>query len=274
MSTSRKFKIPISRIKEVFFVRESLDEEWVIQLAQLYEGGVELPPIELTKKDELVDGRHRLEALKLLNRTEVDCVLVEETDRLKLIALAFAANVGGAKPPTQDDIKFTIRVLLREGVTRRRVLELMPYPKEVTRRYVDDVQSAEAKLKMNRAMDAVVEGGMTVKAAAQEMNVDEAKLKEALKGKKKAAKSGKNQIAQIKANFTTQFKRLSTSNGKSISVWIQKYEDGVITHKEMQELLQHLSGLIERMRRAHLGRVKRFKAAEANTEVSPTEVGE
>ncbi len=265
--TSKKFKLPLTAIKETFFVRAKLDEDWILQLAQLIENRQELPPIEVTKDHELVDGRHRIEAYKLNNRTEIECVLVEETDRLKLVALAFTANVGGSKPPTQEDIKFTIRTLLRDGVSRRKIIEMMPFPKEVTRRYVDDVQSAEAKQRMNQAVDAVVEGEMTVKDAAEKLAVDPIKLKETLKGKKKTVKSGRSLVAQYKTIFTVQFRRLSLSNGKHMGNLVEKYRDGLVTHAEMQELYDHLGGLMEQMKRAHAGRVKRFQAAVKSTEI-------
>ncbi len=56
--------VKISEIRTSFYVREKLDQNYVLYLMELLEGGKILPPIILYPDYELCEGRNRLEAHK------------------------------------------------------------------------------------------------------------------------------------------------------------------------------------------------------------------
>ena len=168
MSPKKKSVVlPIDAINLTFFVRTGIDDDRVLQLAALYEVGEEMDPVVITREHhELVDGRHRIAALDLLDRKEVECELIEDASQEELIGLAFKANTGGALPPTTADIEHTVRLLLDRKVLISKIIELLPFPPSLTRKYVKGVQDKLRRTQLNRAVVAVADGEMTASAAA------------------------------------------------------------------------------------------------------------
>jgi hypothetical protein len=65
----RTISVRIEDLQMNLFVRWQLNEEHALYLAELIENGVLLPPIKITPDMVVIDGRHRIEAHILLNRT-------------------------------------------------------------------------------------------------------------------------------------------------------------------------------------------------------------
>lgn len=64
--------------------RRSVDPEKVQMLADSIKEVGLLSPVVISQDNVLVAGRHRLEAFKLLGRDEIDIMLVEPNDKLRL----------------------------------------------------------------------------------------------------------------------------------------------------------------------------------------------
>ena len=75
-----KMKKDMMAIKDLqvnLFVRKVLNQDHVLYLGQLVEGGVNLPPIKINQDLVVIDGRHRIEAYELLGRTQIEAVMVD-----------------------------------------------------------------------------------------------------------------------------------------------------------------------------------------------------
>ena len=175
----------ISDLNKNLFVRQELDQNHVLYLAELIEAGVVLNPIEITPDMAVIDGRHRIEAAELNSQVEIKARIVSISDESELVARAYRANVGGALPPTQEDTEHTVLLLLDRGVANKRIGELLGLPASLARKYVNEVQFKLKRQHLQRAVLAVTEGGLTVAKAAEQYAVEPAQLKEALSGKKK-----------------------------------------------------------------------------------------
>lgn len=238
---ARKKTLAISEIVLRFYVRRHLNEDHMLQLAMLYDEGVSLPPLQITTDNELIDGRHRLEALKYLNRTEVECEVVECDDFNEIVAMAMKANMGGSLPPTRDDIEFTIRQLLERGLSVNRIIDLIPLPKGMARTYITSVKAAIARAKMNQAVNDVAEGKLNPSQAAEKYEVDLESLKTELRGKRK---SRVKTLKAMKASVSRDFRSLSSRNAARYKALLQQYADAEIGEKNTEAVLNHIEHCI------------------------------
>ena len=244
-------------LKTEFFVRKHLDDDYVIQLGELYEAGVEIPPITVVEKTmEVVDGRHRLAAHDLLNRDMVPVKFVPAATRMDLICEAFKANYGGPRPPTREDIEFTISQLVDGGMGQAKIAEALPFPKSLVRRYVANVISSKRRQKVSAAAQAVLDGGMTVVKAAEKFEIEPEDLKGVLSGKRKRNAG----VGEYKAGITSRFRSTSLKNANVIKTSIDAYEDGKLSEKNVRTILDHVSACIRQMTHSHAQSVARFDA--------------
>ena len=240
--TTEAISLPLDQIKNKFDVRVALDQDRVIQFAGLYEGGIELPPIEVVRlaDDEyaFIDGRHRAAARQYLNLTNVMAVV--RNGNLKdnpgaLFALALQANWGGAQPPTRNDIQHTVLRMLEAGVSRKDIESVLSFiPRGSLRSY-----TAHALNRMNRrhigvALDAIREG-LPIEKAAARASVKLETLKDVIAGKK--GKWGRNRtdenqhIIDLKVYISQSLRSANTGIGKKITDLLLKVSDGEISAK-------------------------------------------
>jgi len=244
------------------FVRKALNPDHVLALAELMAEKVEMftriKVAILDGKMVIVDGRHRKEGYELNNVThvvvEIDTSITNETE---LIAAAYKANVGGALPPTTGDTEQTIALLLERGETKKQIGELLGLPAGLARKYVNTVQSKLARAKLHRAAEDVAENGLTVAKAAEKHEVDPEQLKEILSGNRRKNKQG---VAEIQRMLTSQHRSMSTKNGCLLKKLLEKYEDGDITRRQLQEIIKHLEVLQRKAGRALADWKTRFEA--------------
>jgi hypothetical protein len=251
--------IPIKNLKVNLFVRQGLDQNRVIFLGELLEGGTELPPIKITSDFILIDGRHRIEAYDLIGRTEIKAEIVSDVrNETDLITMAYLANVGGALPPTKEDTEHTILLLLERNVAVKQIGERLGLPASVARKYINEVRSRAARLKLQKAAAGVTEGGLTVAKAAEQYEVEPEKLKEHLSGTRRKSKNG---VEEIQRCITGAYKSLSMRNSSLIRTLINKYEDGDVTEKQVREIFEHLDDVHKRAARVIMDWKNRFESA-------------
>lgn len=249
--------VKIAGLKTNLFVREGLNEGHVLYLADLIDGGTELPPILITRDMEIVDGRQRKEAFELNKRTEIPATFVDVRDDIQLIAMAYQANVGGSLPPTQQDTEHTIQLLLRRGVPKKQIADLLGLPASMARKYVNDVQSKTARLQLQKAVTAVTEAGLTIAKAAETYGVDLDKLKEIISGRRRKHKAG---VADIQRGLSSTHKSLSLKNAALVRSLLEKYEDGDVSEKQAREIFEHIEDLQKKASRTFADWRKRFEA--------------
>lgn len=255
-----KTKIETVALKDLrvnMFVRQALNEDHALYLAELVEHGEKLPPIKITRERVVVDGRHRIEAHTLNNRTEIEAEIVEVGSETELITEAYKANVGGALPPSRQDTEHTVMLLLEHGETKKRIGELLALPPGMARKYVTEVQSRMSRAKLQRAADAVTSGGLTVAKAAEQHSVDLEKLKEFMSGYRRRHKQG---VAEMRRKLTWLYRSVSQKNARLLRSLIEKFEDGDVNERQVREIVVHLANLQKNSARAVADWEKRFVA--------------
>lgn len=256
-------KTGVVQIEELdlnLFVRAKIDEDWMFQIALGYEAKEPIPPIVLASDGKrVVDGRHRIAARQYLGLKDINATvrpdLVKEED---IVAAAFRANRGGSKPPTAADIEHTIEILIEDGVGVRRIGELLELASTESKTYIKAVQSRLARQRLQKALDAVSEGGMTLAQAAEQFGIPREKLKEAVQpGKKSAAKEG---LSDFKRRLTRVYKSYSSTSWRLLEDVIEKYEDGILSANKVREVFKHLEAQQKRAGRMLANYTARFTA--------------
>jgi ParB-like chromosome segregation protein Spo0J len=251
--------VKIEDLKVNLFVRKALNEDRVLELSLLIEHKVELDPIKITSDLFVIDGRHRIEAHKLLNRTEIEALIVngikDETD---LIVSAYMANVGGALPPTQEDTEHTILSLLKRNVPKKKIGDMLNLPDSLARKYINEVQSKEKRKRISDAITAITEGGLTAAHAAEKYEVELESLKAVLNGHKRKQKRG---VIEIQGSLTSTYRSLGVKNAKMLGALIEKFGDGDVTEKQVREIFDHFDELQKKAANAIENWKKRFEAS-------------
>jgi ParB-like chromosome segregation protein Spo0J len=238
--------VKLAELETNKFVRKELDQDHIMYLAELVANGVEMKdPIEVTPtpegKLEIVDGRHRKEAYELNDRTEGKVRVIEFDSVSEMIAYAYRANTGGSKPPTPADTEHTITQLIEQGETHKYVSELLGLPTGMVRRYVKDIQSKLNRTKLARAAESVTEGGLTMAKAAEQHDVPPDKLKEVLSGHRR--KNNRLGIADVHRGLTSQYKSHSQKQAAALKKLLEKFEDGDVSKKQLEEIFAHIEKL-------------------------------
>jgi len=249
--------VPLKNLKTTLFVRAAINQDNVLMLATLMENGTELDPIKVTPEMEVIDGRHRIEAHELLNRTEIRVEIVHLKNELDMISEGFTSNLGGALPPTQADIEHTVGLLLERKVGIGSIAARLHLPPGMVRSYVNNVKSKIARTKLMNAVNAVVEDGLTAPKAAEKFGVELGKLKSALSG---AGPKPTKEIPDILRALTYNFKSNSSKTASVIRKLLEKFEDGDVTLKQMREIFEHIDQLQKRSNRSLADWKKRFDA--------------
>ena len=249
MRVLRTVTAKVADLKANLFVRKELDVDHVLYLGTLIEAGVEMKDrITVTEDMRIVNGRHRHGGYELAGIKEIKVDIVKIDDETEFIAEAYKANTGGSKPPTIADTEHTIALLLERNVSMKGIAELLNLPGSVARKYATDVKSRMNRAKLQRAADAVTDKELNIPQAAEQFGVDQDKLKEILSGHKRRSKL--TGIGEIQRNLTTIYKGLSQRNASALRKAIQKYEDGDVTKKHVDEVFEHIDSLMKRSMKA------------------------
>lgn len=256
MKVKKTESVKIVDLKQNLFVRQTLDQDHVLYLAELIENGVQLPPINVSDEMVVVDGRHRIEAHELNKLTEVMAQVVTFESETELISEAYKANTGGSKPPTPADTEHTVALLLERGETMKRIGELLALPTGMARRYANEVKSRMNRAKLQAAARAVTDGGLTVAKSAEQYEVDAEKLKEILSGHRRKHKQG---IQELQRTLTSTHKSLSLRNASAVKKILEKYEDGDVTEKQVRDVFKHIEDLQKNAARSMADWKKRFE---------------
>ncbi len=255
--------IPIANISNKFDVREALDDDRVLYLAELYENGVEIDPIKVIKigqnkvDDDIyafVDGRHRAAARALLNLPQIDAYVVEndDADMVDLYAESLRANYGGAKPPTREDIRHTIQRMLETGAKSNRIREALDFiPLSFLRKYISDAQSRIHKHRLSQALVAIANGAKLAEAAEQ-YGVDLETLKAAVTGQRKKAGRAGSAALEFKSYVTKALRTANFGIAGKIKFLLQQIEEGEVPVKVGEEVIEaweaHLDSSKHRIR--------------------------
>lgn len=252
MTIQRQF-VNFADICITVYVRKQLDEEHMRFFADLYTSSASsmIPPIKVSTDNKLVDGRHRMAALKYLGETGCVCEIIQCKDSFDLTIEAMKANVGGSKLLTMAEIRQTIMRLLEEGYSQKKTIAALPYPKEMSRKYV---RNSFTMLKHQRETMAAAEvraKRMTVPEAAHRYHLQQRVVQHAVvKQEKKDSQGGDlSNIGSVKGCITARYQALSKKMGRYFRQLDERYKAGDFSEAQMRDIFAH----VLHQARVHLG---------------------
>ncbi len=259
-ATIRSHEVPLTQVRIDFYVRKTMDSDRVTFFEDLYRSSADVPALEINPDKVLIDGRHRLEALKRLKRRYATCVIVQQKDRAEMIALAIARNANGALPPSEEDYIFSAVQLLQLGKIRADVVRMLAklLPVSMATRLVANAQSNLAKQKTRAALRDVSDNDMTVAAAAKKHKIEPARLKAALRGRSKTVVNSSS-LAAITTTLTKRFRGLSASNANLLKRLAERCEDGELNERVYASVVTKMRVLVAKLSRVVDDYDHRFK---------------
>ncbi len=236
---SRKVQlVKIADLKTPCYVRKELDDDRVWQFALLFEKNAEVQPIDVTDELEVVDGRHRIAGASLAGRETIAANVVGRMSHAEILSRAFRANTGGPKPPTKEDIFYTIVQLFAQRFTYQRIIEALEgphFPPAVVRRYIDDAQSRLFKARLIEARRAVEEKRMSFDEAVARYNVKRAQLRAAMARKQKHVPLR----ASVKGHLSMNYQRIHRSNAAVYVRLFEEFSQGEVDTPLVNDVLEH-----------------------------------
>lgn len=282
--------ISLGDIRKNLFVRKELDQERVLEMADIIEsnqkaikqGGkpeINIPQIIVTPaynigadgmleyiKDsnlfDNVDGRHRVEAYTLNSIEAIEATVVVFDTRAELIAYAYKANTGGSKPPTREDTEHVIRQLVEEKMGIHGIAEVLGLPFSIVRKYVDNVKSKVQRQKIVAAINDIADGKMTAAEAAKKQGIDEDKVREALSGRKR--KTRKSEIGDLERELSNKYRSFTPTINAIFKQLHRKIEDADLSLNQALKIAAHVKKLQARALRHTDDWEARLRAIVAN----------
>lgn len=260
--SQERMMIPLDSLKVPFFVRKELNEDRVFALAELYDAGVVIDPLVITRNFEIVSGRHRRAALEFLGKKEANCVFTETSDPIRLIVEAFVDNMGGALPPTRADQIAVMRQLIEKGATQRQIVELFKeqLPPSIVRENLKQAYAEISVSKLRSAVNAVTEKGRTIAQAAEEFDVELERLKEEIQGKRRKQRACSVGVPAIKNSLSQRHKGNSLRTWDQLKKLFAAFEDGETKEDQVRLVLKHIDHLLKQNQRTHRQWGERFEA--------------
>lgn len=110
--------------------------------SQKIKAGVKLPPIAVAKNKKgiiyLIDGLHRIEALKILQETEIEAEILEGLTRKEMLLESIKRNTTHGKMLSSPDRAKAIKLMQEQGIETYEISEIIGIP-------VGDIQNFVVK---------------------------------------------------------------------------------------------------------------------------------
>lgn len=251
-------KKALTELHDSFDVRITpVDQDYVLDLAMLYESGVKLPPIDVTKDGMIVEGRHRYHAMLLAGLTEADVKEVSGS-KTELIIMAMAANQG-SKPMTARDVQYVIHQLLEQGMKELQIIHALQekcgYTPELTRKHLFSIKSNQRLKKLMEATQLVLTKNLTPSVAAAKCGITEESLQKYMG--KKIKQNSAAPASTLRRHDRTQRKRY----GRIMADALEAYRDGNLTEQEMRSCVEYFHRMSEAWEKLADDYQNRFDAA-------------
>ena len=121
----------------------------VEEYARLMEEGEKFPPPRVWKRPDgrywLIDGVHRIEALRKIGRKEVEAEVVEGIDESEYEVMAFRANLKHGLPLKREEKKQFLERLFFKGYKPTEIAKKTGIPLSTVRRYLAHLLEKEKK---------------------------------------------------------------------------------------------------------------------------------
>lgn len=225
-------KVKLSDLSVDVFVREKTDPDYVVHLAIMFESGVAFEPIEITRSNRVIDGRHRIEAARLAELTEIDAVIVDDMPRKEMIARAMNANLGGSRVPTKKDILLSLESMVKAGASERWIRENVPFPRAVMDTYLGEVRGAIQRQKLAEAK-RMLAAGLTVDEAASKLSITVESIRTRVLGERGTKANNYNVQSDIDRRIAFRNRGIGQKNRYIFDAAVKAFDDGELTREEV-----------------------------------------
>lgn len=259
------------------FVRTKRDDdraEFFIELYMAKPGSI--PPPLVTEEGEIIDGRNRIHALRIMEQETIECEVVRgHLTMADMIAMAFNANVSTAPlPPTVDDCVYVVEQLIASGVGPRRMPLMLPsIPLELLKKYMKAARAKIEKRKVRAALADLAEGGMSLAAAAQRHGVDVDKVKREFQRQSGEIEREKASHKAKWSRVGSMFRSLSQTVSRNATALSESLEVGEINEPDGREFFEACHGWLTNVQKVIDDSRRRYekKAELIRKEIEPTE---
>jgi hypothetical protein len=224
------------------YVRQQLSEERVALFQELYTSSSAgtVPPILVSPNFHLIDGRHRLAALKGLGEKGAVCEIVGATDPFDMTICALKANVGGSKELSMSDIRQTIIRLLEAGNSQRKITAALPFPKELSRKLVKTATAIRHRQAETMATIQVMAGQMSPEEASSKFHLPVALINKLVEKRRNGEEELLTNPGSLKGAFTQRYYAFTKRMGITFKKLLKRFEDGEFTEAQVQEVIVHV----------------------------------
>jgi len=229
--------VEISKLKQQVYVRQEINEDHMLMLACLIDGGTKMPPILITEDNVVVDGRHRVRAHTYLGLDKIQADIVRESGALRLLGLAVKQNLGGSLPINKKDLQHAIESMIDKNYILKQIqAELGQYlPSSTVKAVYANAQWSIRARRVRKAMDLMATTPtLSVADAAKMVGIGENILQAAISKKKPIPP---NVINQIKGKIKQKFVQINRGLGQEIRILITRWSEGEFSTEAIDEIM-------------------------------------
>lgn len=232
--------IPLELICDDVICRASLEQDKSIEYALLMEAGVVFPPIIVYEKGDgtyiVGDGRTRLHGADLNKFKSIRCIVKAKAPLRDIMFEAFTSNYGCGMPMRPEDAKQTIQRLMELGVSKKTILDRMPYPKTMTDRYYRDAYKAITRKKCVAAAVAMAKNPkLNAEDAAELFQLPIKELQQYLRTY--SDKGRKAQLGRDIVLIKQRYRNLTGFTTRTMKQVMDKYMIGEVPAEHVREIL-------------------------------------
>lgn len=226
-------KVVLADLKTTFFTRIAIDENRVVLFSDLFEAGERVRPIIISNKNEIIDGRHRVEAMRRVGIIDTMAYISKTDNAIDNIIQSVRENLGGSLPPTQADLEHTIEMLVNQGMKKTEIITQFPIVKSLAAKYYKHVIERLHKKQVDLALDRVVHGTMSIQDAATKYKVDFDELQGLMSTRRE--RSNENILGMTLGHVEQRVRALSQMLSKGTVAMVQQYRDNAIGADELKQ---------------------------------------
>lgn len=237
--------IRIDHIRVLFFVRTALNPERIQFFRELYEHNETVTPVTLAEIPkshgesdqyyELIAGRHRVEGCAAAGYITIESFVEKFESEQDKIMYAVTENVGGSLTPTTADYEHSMELLIMRKMPKREILDSYPLPKPITAKIYKASMDKIYRRTIRKAVDDVIVGNITVKAASEKYDVKIEDLKRSLSSRDIAKD---HSVSKLLGQLDFPMRSLGQNLGAKAKQLIEAYEAGEASVNDI-EIYRH-----------------------------------
>ncbi len=227
-------------------------QEVVERYKEAYELGEQLPPIKVWKRDSqywLIDGVHRLQAHKLLDREYIEAELVECRDELDFRIRAITENIKHGLSLSAEEIKENARLLFKAGLKDvKEIAKILKRTERAVYYYLEDLIEEEKEALRKQVLE-LRDSGMRQKEIAERLGLSERHVRNLLSEAEKIEKISKIScsLPPTKEAIKLFSEFLETRGTISVDDWVNfvietEKKKGIVIEGRPEAFLSGLAG--------------------------------